>query len=198
MNSNPVQSIARSIEDFLSQKKDSFLIQKTLDGKKDAFAQLMAMHQKRVEAVGYSFFRNRTDVEDFTQEVFLKAYKNLTTFRYESRFSTWLTSIAYTTALNSKRRTKESESLADEELIESAYLTPEEAEIRKITAQAVRQAVQDLPEQYYHCLNLYFFHDLSYSEISVITDLPVNTIKSHIFRAKKILRQKLKSYTEQE
>ena len=196
MKTNPVQSIARSIEDFLSQKKDSSLIQKTLEGRKEAFAELMALHQKRVEALGYSFFHNRTDVEDFVQDVFLKAYNSLATFKHQSKFSTWLTRIAYTTAVNAKNRTPLLDSIADETQLESAYLTPEEAEIRRITAQAVKQAMENLPEQYYSCLSLYFFYDLSYSEIAIITDLPVNTIKSHIFQAKKILRQKLMAYSE--
>lgn len=195
MNSRPVQTIARSIEDFLSQKKDNYLVQKTLEGKNEAFAELMSMHQKRVEAMGYSFFHNKADVDDFVQDVFLKVFNSLGSFRHESKFSTWLTRIAYTTAINSKKRFHDTEQIANENNIESSYLSPEEIEIKRITAQAVKQAMENLPEQYYSCLNLYFFQDLSYEEIAEITDLPINTIKSHIFRAKKILRQKLKSYT---
>ncbi|MBR1912507.1 MAG: sigma-70 family RNA polymerase sigma factor [Treponema sp.] len=189
-----MQTIARSIEDFLSQKKDNALVQKTLDGKKEAFAELMTMHQRRVEIMGYSFFHNKADVDDFVQDVFIKVFNNLASFRHESKFSTWLTRIAYTTAINTKSRRQENENIADENQLTSEYLSPEEQEIRKITAQAVKQAMENLPEHYYSCLNLYFFQDLSYDEIAVITDLPINTIKSHIFRAKKILRQKLNEY----
>lgn len=195
MNSRPVQTIARSIEDFLSQKKDNYLVQKTLEGKNEAFAELMSMHQKRVESMGYSFFHNKADVDDFVQDVFLKVFNSLGSFRHESKFSTWLTRIAYTTAINSKKRFHDTEQIANENNIESSYLSPEEIEIKRITAQAVKQAMENLPEQYYSCLNLYFFQDMSYEEIAEITELPINTIKSHIFRAKKILRQKLKSYT---
>lgn len=196
MKSKPVQTIARSIEDFISQKKDNYLVQKTLEGKKEAFAELMTMHQRRVEIMGYSFFHNKADVDDFIQDVFIKVYSNLSTFRHESKFSTWLTRIAYTTAINTRKRTHENEDISDEGQIESMYLSPEEQQMRKITAQAVKQAMENLPEHYYSCLNLYFFHDMAYDEISAITDIPINTIKSHIFRAKKILRQKLKDFTE--
>ncbi|MCR5764036.1 MAG: sigma-70 family RNA polymerase sigma factor [Treponema sp.] len=196
MKSKPVQTITRSIEDFLSQKKDNSLVQKTLEGNKEAFAELMTRHQKRVEIMGYNFFHNRADVDDFIQDVFIKVFNSLSSFRHESKFSTWLTRIAYTTAVNSKKRSHESAELEDETLIESNYQTPEEQHIRKITAEAVKQALENLPEQYYNCLNLYFFQDMTYEEISVITDIPLNTIKSHIFRAKKILQQKLKSFTE--
>lgn len=191
-----VQTITRSIEDFISQKKDNFLVQKTLEGKKEAFAELMTLHQRRVEIMGYSFFHNKADVDDFVQDVFIKVFNNLSSFRHESKFSTWLTRIAYTTAVNTKKRTRENEDISDESQIESAYLSPEEQEIKRITAKAVKQAMENLPQQYYSCLNLYFFQDMSYNEIAEITDIPVNTIKSHIFRAKKILQQKLKQFTD--
>ena len=191
-----VQTITRSIEDFISQKKDNFLVQKTLEGKKEAFAELMTLHQRRVEIMGYSFFHNKADVDDFVQDVFIKVFNSLSSFRHESKFSTWLTRIAYTTAVNTKKRTHENEDISDESQIESAYLSPEEQEIKRITAKAVKQAMENLPQQYYSCLNLYFFQDMSYNEIAEITDIPVNTIKSHIFRAKKILQQKLKEFTD--
>lgn len=191
-----VQTITRSIEDFISQKKDNFLVQKTLEGKKEAFAELMTLHQRRVEIMGYSFFHNKADVDDFVQDVFIKVFNNLSSFRHESKFSTWLTRIAYTTAVNTKKRTRENEDISDESQIESAYLSPEEQEIKRITAKAVKQAMENLPQQYYSCLNLYFFQDMSYNEIAEITDIPVNTIKSHIFRAKKILQQKLKEFKD--
>ena len=66
-----------------------------------------------------------------------------------------------------------------------------------MTVLAVREAVKDLPEKFAVCVELYFFYDNSHAEISKITGLPVNTIKSHIFRAKKILREKLRSYYEE-
>ena len=156
----------------------------------------MTLHQRRVEIMGYSFFHNKADVDDFVQDVFIKVFNNLSSFRHESKFSTWLTRIAYTTAVNTKKRTRENEDISDESQIESAYLSPEEQEIKRITAKAVKQAMENLPQQYYSCLNLYFFQDMSYNEIAEITDIPVNTIKSHIFRAKKILQQKLKEFTD--
>ena len=56
---------------------------------------------------------------------------------------------------------------------------------------AVREAIKELPEKYRICLDMYFFYDMTYNEISDVVELPVNTIKSHIFRAKKILKDKL-------
>ena len=144
-----------------------------------------------------SFFKNETDTDDFMQEVFLKVYTNLSRFRGDSAFSTWLTSIAYNTAVNAKNRRKEYLPISDEENIEDKSLTPEKNEIRKLTVLAVREAVKDLPEKFAICVELYFFYDNSHAEISEITGLPINTIKSHIFRAKKILREKLRGFYEE-
>ena len=74
--------------------------------------------------------------------------------------------------------------------------SPEEEQIRKVTLDAIRESVSDLPENYGMCVEMYFFHGLKYEEISEITDFPVNTIKSHIFRAKKILAKKLRGIYE--
>ena len=147
--------------------------------------------------LGMSFFKNEADTEDFTQEVFIKAYTNLLKFRGESSFSTWLTAIAYNLALNAKNRRKEYLPISNEEILESRELSPEKKHIRKITSLAVREAVRDLSENEAVCVELYFFYDNTHAEISEITGLPVNTIKSHIFRAKKILREKLRSYYEE-
>ena len=176
------------------QRRDSHLIKECLKGKTAAFAELMALYQNRVQAIGFSFFHNMSDTEDFTQEVFLKVYSKLESFKGESLFSTWLTRIAYTTAVNAKERRKEYESIADETVLPSLIRTPEELQIRTVTAEAIKEAVAQLPENYASCLDFYFFYDMSYEEIASVTGFPINTIKSHIFRAKKILRQKLADF----
>ncbi len=186
--------ITSSREDLELQKRTNHLIKECLKGHHKSFAELVSLNENRVKAVGKSFFKNEQDIEDFVQDVFFKAYKNLSSFRGESKFSTWLTSIAYTTAINAKNRKKEYETLSDEAMLPDLDSTPEERQIRTLTKQAVREAIKELPEDYAFCLDLYFFYDNSYEEIMIITGKPLNTIKSHIFRAKKILREKLADF----
>ena len=138
-----------------------------------------------------SFFRNIADTEDFVQDVFIKAYTKLRDFRGESRFSTWLFRIAYTTAVNSIKRRKEYLPLADENLLWDRDHTPEELQIRRITIETVRDSIKELPQRFALCLDMYFFYDMAYGEICEVTGLPLNTVKSHIFRAKKLLKEKL-------
>jgi RNA polymerase sigma-70 factor (ECF subfamily) len=174
-----------------SPKIDDWWIKQASEGDAHAFSHIVQAYQRRITALGMGFFKNSTDTEDFVQDVFIKIFSNLKTFRGESQFSTWITRIAYNTAINTITRRKEYTSLANEEMLTDAALTPEEEQIRRVTKEVLLEAVNELPEQYAVCLDLYFFHDLPYKEICIITNLPVNTIKSHIFRAKKMLRDKL-------
>jgi len=182
----------RNFERIINQKRDSALVKSTLAGDEASFSKLMSLYKNKVKALGMGFFKNEADTEDFTQEVFLKVYTKLSTFRGDSLFSTWLTRLAYNIAINSIQRRKEFCSLAESTELEAKDLNPEEQEIRKLTKEAVREAIKELEDRYAVCLDLYFFHDIQYSQISEITGFPENTIKSHIFRAKKILKEKLK------
>ena len=70
-------------------------------------------------------------------------------------------------------------------------MSPEEALVRDCSATAIRDALATLPERYRVCVDMYFFYDMPYADIGDVTGLPVNTIKSHVFRAKKLLRARL-------
>lgn len=175
-------------KDEISDKTLISLIKK---GNTNAFALLVSKYQLRVKSLGKSFFRNETDAEDFVQDVFLKVYTSLDSFRGDAQFSTWLMRIAYNTAINSVKRAKEYLPLNDGFEIEDSSLNPEERQLKKLTVQAVRETLKEIPEKFAVCLDLYFFYDFSYTDISEMLDLPINTVKSHIFRAKKLMKAKL-------
>jgi RNA polymerase sigma-70 factor (ECF subfamily) len=177
--------------DFDSIKNDEHWITRAVEGDEHAFSFIMREYHRRITALGMSFFKNITDTEDFVQDVFIKTFSNLKSFKGNARFSTWITRIAYNTAINAVNRRKEYASLVNEDIIVDTALNPEEEQLRRISKEALAEAMKDIPEQYVLCLDLYFFHDMPYNEISSVTGLPVNTIKSHIFRAKKLLRDKL-------
>lgn len=184
----------RKAENKIILQRDRNLIKSALKGDSESFGCLMSLYYNRVFAVGRRFFQNQEDSKDFTQEVFIKVFKNLSSFRGESSFATWITKIAFTTAMNEKMRGKDTVDIPENMEFPSKMKSPEELQIFSLTREAVLEAMKDLPENYLICLEFYFFHDFSYEEISVMTGFPVNTIKSHIFRAKKILRRKLKDF----
>jgi RNA polymerase sigma-70 factor (ECF subfamily) len=172
---------------------ESLLISQIVSGERELFRLLVNRYQQAVHSMGMSFFRNAEDAGDFTQDVFLKAYRNLVSFKGRSRFSTWLYRIAYNTAVNSITRRKEYRSLSEDESL-GMDDTPEQFVLRRAAKEAVKKAVEELPEKYRICVDLFFFYDRSIKEIEVITGFPENTVKSNVFRAKKILREKLESF----
>jgi RNA polymerase sigma-70 factor (ECF subfamily) len=174
---------------------DEAVAAEVLGGNAEAFRLLVERYERQVTGMGRGFLRNAEEAADFAQDVFLKAFRALGQFEGRSRFSTWLYRIAYTSALNRVNRRKEYRSLSEQEQA-GAYRTPEEEHMKNIVGGAVRKAVSELPEKYRVCLDLFFFYGRSYDEIRLITGYPVNTIKSHVFRAKKLLREKLKDYVE--
>jgi RNA polymerase sigma-70 factor (ECF subfamily) len=175
---------------FSGGDEDHLIVSQIIGGQKELFRFLVERHERAVYGMGLSFFRNAEDASDFVQEVFLKVYRSLPRFEGRSRFSTWLYKIAYNTAVNGVKRQKEYRSLAEEEVLKDED-TPERKMLRSAAREAVLKALEDLPERYRICVDLFFFYDCSYQEIETITGYPVNTIKSHVFRAKKLLREKL-------
>ena len=173
--------------------QDRLLCKAVLAGNTEAFSLIAAKYQKRVYSLGMSFFKNHDDSEDFVQDIMLKTFSALPKFRGESSFSTWLMRIAYNSAINSVKRKREFVSAFDDFEIKTNDLTPEERQIQNCVKNAIRRAVSCLPEKYRICIDLYFFYDMPYADIESVTGIPVNTIKSHIFRSKKILKTELEN-----
>ena len=173
-----------------NELSDEAAIGRVLDGDTEAFAVLVRRHRSRVARLGMSFFHDEEEAADFTQDVFVKAYTALASFQGRSLFSTWLLRIAYNTAINSKKRSRTLLPLEPEMEIAGSAGADEE-HLREETARAVREAMAELPPKQALCIELFFYYDLKYSEIAEITGIPVNTIKSHVFRAKRILRERL-------
>ena len=171
--------------------QDRLLCKAVLAGNTEAFSLIASKYQKRVYSLGMSFFKNHDDSEDFVQDIMLKTFSALPKFRGESSFSTWLMRIAYNSAINSVKRKREFVSAFDDFEIKTNDLTPEERQIQNCVKNSIRWAVSSLPEKYRICIDLYFFYDMPYADIESVTGIPVNTIKSHIFRSKKILKTEL-------
>jgi RNA polymerase sigma-70 factor (ECF subfamily) len=174
---------------------DEDILGLVLEGDTEAFSILVKRHNGRVFRLGMSFFHDAEDAADFTQDVFVKAYTALGSFKGRSAFSTWLLRIAYNTAINAKQRRRENLALDEDDLLPGNPGVDVDHEKAEVVA-AVRAAMAELPPKQAICIELYFYYNLKYSEISEVTGIPVNTIKSHVFRAKKILRERLGSVRE--
>ena len=169
---------------------DETVIGAVLDGDTERFAELVRRHSERVYRVGLLWFKNHDEAEDLVQEVFVKAYTKLASFRGGAKFSTWLLRIAYNSATTGKQRRRVHE-VADEGSIMDRHAGVEEELLAKERARGVREALAFLTPEQAICVELCFYQDLQYNEISKITGFPVNTVKSHVFRAKRMLRERL-------
>ncbi len=174
-----------------SSLEDKHIYKAVLAGRTEYFAVLVSKYQRRIYSLGLSFFKNHDDAEDFVQDIMLKAFAALPKFREDSAFSTWIMRIAYNTAINSIKRKREFVSAFEDFEISSTELSPEERHIQQCIKTSIRKAINDLPEKYRICVDLYFFYQMPYADIEMITNIPINTIKSHIFRSKKILKTEL-------
>jgi RNA polymerase sigma-70 factor, ECF subfamily len=173
-----------------SEIPDNQLIAQITGGDTEAFRHIVERYQAPVFAMGLRFLRNREAAEDYAQEVFLRAFRSLGTYRGEARFYSWLMRVAYHMAIDASGGRRRDQSLGDAEIVDHSR-TPEQQLLYVQTAEAVREAMRDLPPHHAVCIDLYFFFDLRYEEISTMTGFPMNTIKSHIRRAKAKLRRSL-------
>ncbi|HOX93026.1 MAG TPA: sigma-70 family RNA polymerase sigma factor [Spirochaetales bacterium] len=169
------------------EPSDDELVSRVLDGDRNAFGDLVQRYQGRILRLGWGFFHNQDAAQDFAQDVFLKAYAGLASFRKASSFSTWLTRIAYNDGINAQRKFGRYQSM-DSEPEENRLLSPEDAFLVSESVAELRSAMTRLPEHYAVCLDLYFREGMKYEDIGKVTGFPVNTIKSHVFRAKRDLR----------
>lgn len=172
-----------------SRVSDEEIVRRVLEGEVDLFAEIVRRYQRKIFNIGIMFFRNNDDAWDFAQEVFVRAYEALSSFKGKSKFCFWFTKVAYNHGINTAKS-----GVRPESLIEHAWQgdSPHESFLRSEAREALKRAVESLPENFRICVDLYFFYGLNYGEISEITGYPVNTIKSNMFRAKQVLRDLLK------
>ena len=151
-----------------------------------------------VAQVIYKMVSNREDRKDLSQEVYLKAYKNLTGFRFESKLSTWIARIAYNTCLNhleKKQLLLQNDIELPDKLVSNTASSVLDLKERSAIISA---AIEKLPPILRTLITLYHNEDLSYAEIQQITALPEGTIKSYLFRARKLLKENLLQHYKKE
>ena len=174
----------------MGEQTDEQIIKRILYGDTEEFRIIVARYQRQIFNIGLRFFKNEHDSYDFVQEVFIKAFQKLSTFRGLSPFRFWLMKIAYNTGINNIKAFKNDGSI-ESVIVPSLEKSPEKKHLEEEVRKLLLDAIDKLPERYRICLDFYFFYGFSYSEINGITGYPVNTIKSNVFRAKKELRNAL-------
>ena len=185
-----------------SRAADAELLQAVLDGDATAYRGLVEKYQGRVYAMVYGMLRNREDARDITQEAFVKAYKNLKSFRLESSFYTWLYRIAMNLAIDFTRKRKRQGTTSFDEAVASRDQdggisevhhgdSPSKKLERKQVYKQIMDALEKLPADQKQVILLRELEGLSYREISEVMDIPEGTVMSRLFYARKKLQKLL-------
>ncbi len=182
---------------------DQQLVERVQRGDKQAFGLLVSKYQRKLARLLSRMIRDQAEVEDVTQEAFIKAYRALPSFRGDSAFYTWLYRIGINTAKNylvSKGRRaptsteielEDAEQYSEGDLLRDAD-TPERLLHTRQIGETVEAAMADLPEDLRTAITLREIEGLSYEEIASVMDCPIGTVRSRIFRAREAIAERLR------
>lgn len=170
---------------------DRDLIQRACRGDGEAFGELVTRYQKSVFNVCYRMTNERREAEDLTQETFLRIYSRLDTFDLEREFGPWVRRAAANLCLNHLESQKITAELDDDRDAGESSQPESVVEVRERSEQ-IRVALASLPAHYRAVVELRHYQDLSYDEIAGELHIPLSDVKSHLFRARKLLAEKLK------
>lgn len=178
------------------------LIQKALSGDQTAFTELLNRHKRLAYKLALGIVKDPAEADDLVQESFIKAFRSLSRYNSKYAFTTWLCKIVSNHCLDYLRRRKICAYSLDEPIAkQNGYvkreipdwtLNPEWQFVRKQRMISIEKAIDSLPPRYNRVIVLRHKEDRSYEEISKILGLPLGTVKAQIFRARELLKKKLK------
>jgi len=189
--------------DSLSSKAqlDVELVDQAINGDQKAYSELMERYRDAIYFMLLKMVNNASDAEDLTIEAFGKAFRNIRQYTANFAFSTWLFKIASNNAIDFMRKKKLVNISIDETLrdtdampinIRSEQPTPEESMISEQKIVMLRSIVSKLKPRYRKLVELRYFYEYSYEEISEEMGLPIGTVKAQLFRARELLQHVLK------
>jgi RNA polymerase sigma-70 factor (ECF subfamily) len=169
---------------------DDELVAAAVGGQGQAFGTLVERYDRAVYHLAYRTLHDSEEAKDATQEAFFKAFRALRTFRPGAKFSTWILTIAYHACCDRLARRKR---FSGDELPDRAdpAAGPQEQAESADQARRLRAAIDALPEKYRTVITLFHLQNKQYEEIAQVLDLPMGTVKTHLFRAKDLLRKAL-------
>jgi RNA polymerase sigma-70 factor, ECF subfamily len=177
--------------------QDEEIVRLVIDGHTQAYSILVDKYKNMIFDLCYKYTYDYTEAQDLSQDIFIKAYRKLYTFKNSSSFSTWFYRIGINTCIDWTRKKKKQKNMnvVDEdgylEVLPSNDPALEDIVIDKEKRQLVRNAISNMSEKYKTVVILYNYKNLSCMEISQILDVPVKTVETRLYRAKKILKNKL-------
>jgi RNA polymerase sigma-70 factor, ECF subfamily len=170
---------------------DRDLIVNARHGNTEAFGELVTRYQNSVFNVCYRILHERGEAEDMAQETFIRAHARLGSFDPERPFGPWIRRVAANVCLNYLEAQKLTTGLDDEKDMDDSHGPEDQIEVKERSAQ-IRMALASLPVNYRAVVELRHYQEMSYDEISSELNIPLSDVKSNLFRARKLLAEKLK------
>ena len=169
------------------------MLEKMKKGDKKSFEEMVFRYERAIFSHCLSMVKNREIAEDITQDVFIKVYLNINKIDLEKSFKSWLYKIATNTVYDyfRKKSTKEEFLLIDDENSPIETIDPKDTYLDIESKNDLEKALNKLKPIHKTILMMYYFEGFSYEEIAGIISAPINTIKTHLFRAKKELKEKI-------
>jgi len=184
---------------------DGELVAEAVGGSAKAFEVLVYRHQRRATEVAYRLLSNMDDAMEVTQEAFLRAYRKLQSLSVPEKFGSWLLQIVSNQALNFRRgralrytvnldRLHPTDRPAELNIADPSAISPGAEASAKELKQAMRQAIDQLPEKQRLALVLFSIQKLPQKQVAEVLNISVEAVKWHVFTARKKLKEKFKDY----
>jgi len=182
---------------------DQALVESALAGDQKAYQQLFEMHRQAIFHVTVKIVKNAEEAKDLVQETFIKAFGSLKSYDPSYRFSTWLYKIAANCSIDAIRKRKIEALSLDKPIatrdgdvqmeVPDYSFHPERDLSEKRRHFSIEEAIEELPDKYKEVIVMRHKEDKPYEEIARILHVPVGTVKARIFRARELLKKKLKT-----
>ncbi len=189
---------------MVQENDDAVMIAQALKGDQQAYRVLTERHRPAIYHIVFKIVRDKETANDLVQETFMKAFSSLASYRSEYRFSTWLYKIAANCSIDFLRKKRiqvlsleggqfngESEGRTID--VPDYSYHPERDLVRKEQRFSIEEAIDSLPKKYREVIVYRHKDDKSYEEIADLLGIPIGTVKARIFRARELLKKKLKS-----
>lgn len=200
---HPPHSLGLSLSNVVTsytEQDEALLIDASKRGDQDAFAQLVQRYQRRTFNLAFRILHQYDEASEITQETFLAAWQGLPSFRGDARFPTWLYRIAYNCSLKQLEQRKRDRALQDAIQAEQLLMHADDSESADTVLEArdrqsmMHEQLSSLPAKYRIVLILRHLQEMTYEEIAETLTMPIGTIKTHLFRARNLLKARLEAF----
>ncbi|AIQ14011.1 RNA polymerase sigma factor [Paenibacillus durus] len=170
------------------------LVRAAQSGDRDALITLLREIEGQVYKTAFYILHNEQDALDASQEALIRIYTKIGSYEEKAQFKTWVQRIVTNICIDKFRRTKPTVSIDEHEMVFKDKQNVEREVLSGYLAEDIREAIEQLPEHHRTVIVLRYLQDFSYNEIAESLDLPLNTVKSYLFRARQQLQNRLQEY----